>query len=226
MSQEYKLVSGDTATKICKKFNISLDVFKKLNPQIKDINKLSVGQIVKVGEVEVIEELDEVLLNYFDENIMYYIIPKNQTWLNLEKLTDTPWIALADMNRISEAKLLKNQVIKIPIPQVTVHENDTLIDICKNRGVDYKNVAKINVLQAPYMIYPNQILELIESYDEQLVCIDSVNNPIIWKNYTINLEYGIKINGITNEMGETQRFYTNIPINIISIDFLEGGLDV
>jgi len=31
-------VSGDTTTKITKKFNISLDVFKKLNPTIKDVN--------------------------------------------------------------------------------------------------------------------------------------------------------------------------------------------
>lgn len=47
----YTVVSGDTATKITKKFNISLDIFKKLNPTIKDVNKLSIGQKVKVGEV-------------------------------------------------------------------------------------------------------------------------------------------------------------------------------
>jgi len=47
----YTVVSGDTATKITKKFNISLDVFKKLNPAIKDVNKLSIDQKVKVGEV-------------------------------------------------------------------------------------------------------------------------------------------------------------------------------
>jgi len=58
----YTVVSGDTSTKITKKFNISLDVFKKFNPTIKDVNKLSIGQKVKVGE-EVVEELE-----VFNEN--------------------------------------------------------------------------------------------------------------------------------------------------------------
>ncbi len=59
----YTVVSGDTATKITKKFNISLDVFKKLNPTIKDVNKLSIGQKVKVGE----EQVFESSVQFFDK---------------------------------------------------------------------------------------------------------------------------------------------------------------
>lgn len=45
----YTVVKGDTATKISRKYGISLEEFKNLNPQIKDISKIYVGQKVRVS---------------------------------------------------------------------------------------------------------------------------------------------------------------------------------
>jgi len=223
----YTVVSGDTATKITKKFNISLDVFKKLNPTIKDVNKLSIGQKVKVGEEVVVEFYQEdTSFDYFDDTLMYYITPKGQTWFSLAKFTNLAQDEVAKINNLNpQSQLMESQVLQVPIPKVIIQVNDTLSEICKIRGVDYKNVATINGLESIDMIYEGQILELIEIFDEQLLCLDKENNPIIWQNYMINLDYGIRIGGITNEIGKTQRFYTNIPVNIISIDFLEGELN-
>lgn len=45
----YHIVAkGETLTKIAKKYNTTLDNIKKLNPDIKDVNKIYVGQKVRV----------------------------------------------------------------------------------------------------------------------------------------------------------------------------------
>jgi LysM repeat protein len=103
----YTVVSGDTATKITKKFNISLDVFKKLNPTIKDVNKISIGQKVKVGE-EVIEELE-----VFNEN-NYYFVKSGDTINQIVELFETTTNEIkrlnpdiTDINKIYAGQILK-----------------------------------------------------------------------------------------------------------------------
>lgn len=44
----YKVVSGDNMTAIAKKFGTSIDAIKKLNPTIKDIDKIFVGERIRV----------------------------------------------------------------------------------------------------------------------------------------------------------------------------------
>lgn len=44
----YKVVAGDTMSKIAKKYNTSLANLSKLNPQITNINKIDVGQIINI----------------------------------------------------------------------------------------------------------------------------------------------------------------------------------
>lgn len=44
----YTVVKGDTMSKIAKKYGISLATIKKLNPQITNINKIYVGQKIRV----------------------------------------------------------------------------------------------------------------------------------------------------------------------------------
>lgn len=48
VKQYYRVRLGDTVTKICKKFNISIARFKTLNPQIKNYNLIFPGQKVRV----------------------------------------------------------------------------------------------------------------------------------------------------------------------------------
>ena len=47
-NQYYTVVKGDTMSKIAKKYNTTLTELKKLNPQITNVNKISVGQKVRV----------------------------------------------------------------------------------------------------------------------------------------------------------------------------------
>src|SRR5690606_40665058 len=44
----YKVVSGDTATKIAKKYKITLARLAKLNPSVKNLNWIYVGQKLRV----------------------------------------------------------------------------------------------------------------------------------------------------------------------------------
>ena len=46
--QYYTVVKGDTMSKIAKKYGTSLAEFKKLNPQITNVNKIYVGQKIRV----------------------------------------------------------------------------------------------------------------------------------------------------------------------------------
>jgi LysM repeat protein len=103
----YTVIKGDTVTKITKKFNISLDVFKKLNPTIKDVNKLSIGQKVKVGE-EIIEKLE-----VFNEN-NYYFVKSGDTINQIIELFETTTSEIqrlnpdiTDINKIYAGQILK-----------------------------------------------------------------------------------------------------------------------
>jgi len=105
----YTVVKGDTATKITKKFNISLDVFKKLNPTIKDVNKLSIGQKVKVGE-EVVEGKVEI----FNEN-NYYFVKSGDT---LNQIIELFEISTSEIQRLNPDitdinKIYAGQILKI-----------------------------------------------------------------------------------------------------------------
>lgn len=42
------VVKGDTLSAIAKKYNTSVSVIQSLNPQIKDVNKIVVGQVIKL----------------------------------------------------------------------------------------------------------------------------------------------------------------------------------
>jgi len=104
----YTVVSGDTATKITKKFNISLDVFKKLNPTIKDVNKISIGQKVKVGE-DIVEELE-----VFNEN-NYYFVKSGDT---LNQIIELFEITTSELKRLNPDimdinKIYAGQILKI-----------------------------------------------------------------------------------------------------------------
>jgi len=104
----YTVVSGDTVTKITKKFNISLDVFKKLNPTIKDVNKLSIGQKVKVGE-EIIEEFE-----VFNEN-NYYFVRSGDT---INQIVEPFEITTSEIKRLNPDitdinKIYAGQILKI-----------------------------------------------------------------------------------------------------------------
>ncbi len=101
-------MSGDTTTKITKKFNISLDVFKKLNPTIKDVNKISIGQKVKVGEEVVVEKIE-----VFNEN-NYYFVKSGDTINQIIELFETTTSEIkrlnpdiTDINKIYTGQILK-----------------------------------------------------------------------------------------------------------------------
>ncbi len=104
----YTVVSGDTVTKITKKFNISLDIFKKLNSTIKDVNKLSIGQKVKVGE-EVVEKLE-----VFNEN-NYYFVKSGDTINQIIELFETTTSEIKRLNPdiMDINKIYAGQILKI-----------------------------------------------------------------------------------------------------------------
>lgn len=48
MDQKYTVVRGDTFIGIARKFNVTLDELKAANPAIRDINRISVGQVINI----------------------------------------------------------------------------------------------------------------------------------------------------------------------------------
>jgi peptidoglycan endopeptidase LytE len=44
----YKVISGDTLSAIAKRYNMTLDQLKKLNPQITNPNTIKVGQVINL----------------------------------------------------------------------------------------------------------------------------------------------------------------------------------
>jgi predicted chitinase/LysM repeat protein len=156
----YTVVSGDTATKITKKFNISLDVFKKLNPTIKDVNKLSIGQKVKVGE-EVVEHTDyENEYTPIEEIDCVIKMPDGTFKFDLKNFSDDWDSEFYEVHTLENGqkmllqsgyldKLSQTQVVKVygstPIV-LTLYINNDWIDANNDVKIDEKtNISRKNI---------------------------------------------------------------------------------
>jgi len=104
----HTVAKGETVSSITKKYGITLSKFKAFNPQIKNVNKISIGQKVKVGEqiVEVVE--------IFNEND-YYFVEKGDTINEIAEFYD---ISIDEIKRLNPEiadinKIFVGQLIKI-----------------------------------------------------------------------------------------------------------------
>lgn len=100
----------------------------------------------------------------------YTVVP-NDTLSGIGVKTGHDWRAIADLNGIKSPYIIyPKQVLKLPggsstpapAPQATytVVSGDYLVRIGEKTGRDWRAIASLNGIQAPYTIYPNQVLRL------------------------------------------------------------------
>jgi LysM repeat protein len=159
--------------------------------------------------------------------MIYHLVQKGDTVSSMAKKYKTTIEEIVYSNDLESAdKISIGQILKIPMPVAIVEDGQTLSKIATQNSTTYQELARINDIKAPYTIHPNQILDLIQVYDEQIRFIDEKDKPIIWTHYFLILEHGIKVFGVTDDDGCTDRVYTNVPMKILSTEFVQGGLNV
>ena len=97
-SEEHKVVQGDTGYAISKKYDITLDELKKLNPDV-DVVKLHLGQeLVVSDEGGILGTISGGISDYVDEKMRWYkdFIPNVEELYNmkireLDKKPDNPY---------------------------------------------------------------------------------------------------------------------------------------
>lgn len=158
--------------------------------------------------------------------IVYHLVQKGDTVLAMAKKYKTTPEFIVEHNELASVdKIFIGQILEVQMPVEIVNNGDTLSKIAMQNGTTYQELARINGIKAPYTIFLNEMLELIQVFDEQIRFINSQNKPIMLADYALTLEYGIKVFGITNEDGYADRVYTNIPMKILSAEILEGEIN-
>lgn len=103
-----------------------------------------------------------------------YVVQKGDTLSGIATKLNTPggWQALAALNGIVNPNLIyPGQVLKVyggtpgattpqPSKSYTVVRGDTLSGIATKTGTNWQDIAKLNGISSPYIIYPGQVLKL------------------------------------------------------------------
>jgi lysozyme len=99
-----------------------------------------------------------------------YIVVGGDTLSGIGAKTGVAWRSIADLNGIKEPYIIyPGQVLKLgasaPKPAAapatyTVVSGDYLVRIAEKTGRNWKAIADVNGIKAPYTIYPGQVLRL------------------------------------------------------------------
>lgn len=107
------------------------------------------------------------------EKEVVYIVKPNDNLTKIANEYGTTYQAIADANGIKAPYIIyPNQKLKIPIKEsqssegekvpseYVVQKGDTLSQIAEKFDTTYQKLAKLNGIEPPYIIYPNQKLKL------------------------------------------------------------------
>jgi uncharacterized YkwD family protein len=72
----YTVKSGDTFTKIAKKYDISVTELKQANPQIKDVTKIYVGQKITIPDASSVSKLESQVVTLVNQQRAKYGLSK------------------------------------------------------------------------------------------------------------------------------------------------------
>lgn len=100
-----------------------------------------------------------------------YMVVSNDTLSGIGTKTGHSWADIASLNNIKAPYIIyPGQTLQLPggaitqaasnVPTYTVRSGDYLSTIGPRVGVDWKQIAVLNGIAAPYVIYPNQVLKL------------------------------------------------------------------
>lgn len=160
----YTVVAGDTLSAIAAKFSYP-GGYQRLATDngIANPNVISVGQVLRIfgGSAGSVSQ---------PTNGATYTVVRGDTLSGIGAKLGLKWQTIASNNGIVDPYIIQpGQVLKLlanggaPAPgpaTYTVVSGDYLSSIGAKLGKDWTAIAKLNSINAPYTIYPNQVLRL------------------------------------------------------------------
>lgn len=158
----YTVQKGDTLSGIAKKMGTSWQALATLNG-IANPDLIFPGQVLKVYGGSAGQSSQPT-------NGATYRVVSGDTLSGIGAKTGRSWQDIARLNAIgSPYTIYPGQVLKLssgsnPVPPAprtyTVVSGDYLVRIGEKTGKDWKAIARLNGIAAPYTIYPGQVLRL------------------------------------------------------------------
>ena len=145
----YTVKSGDTLSEIAKKFNTTVANLQTLN-NIKDPNKISVGQVLKLSA---------------NSTSNTYTVKSRDTLFEIAKKFNTSVAKLQALNNIKDPnKISVGQVLKLPTSPTsstyTIKSGDTLSEIAKKFNTTVAKLQALNKIKDANKIFVGQVLKL------------------------------------------------------------------
>lgn len=171
----YQVKAGDNLSSIAKQHDITLEMLKDLNPNIKELIKVGdiinvpkqAGQDLNLGDIEV--EFD--VIEEETPKILTHQVQNGEALSKIAEKYNVPmWAIMLKNNIENEDKILRNQVLEIPTAEEvaqleklkntqaetpkkdekpkthTVKKGDTLSEIALKYGISVKNLKEWNNL--------------------------------------------------------------------------------
>lgn len=105
----YTVKKGDTLSAIAKKYNTTVDVIMSVNPDIKDPNKIYVGQVIKIPVTT-----QQTSTSAVEKETVYHTVQRGETLSGIAKRYGTTYVKLAAINKIlNPNKIYVGQKIRI-----------------------------------------------------------------------------------------------------------------
>lgn len=157
----YRVVRGDTLTKIARRFDTTVQELADLN-RISDPNRIYVGDILKISTTHSPE---------VSPDTQEYTVRRGDTLSQLARRFDTTVQSIVNMNGIPQPDLIyTGEILRIrpgnssEFPNAyTVRRGDTLGAIAQRFHTTVVKLTRLNRIQNPNLIFPGQILELAAS---------------------------------------------------------------
>lgn len=92
---DYTVKKGDTLSGIAKKYNTTVEAIMRANPQIKDANKIYVGQVIQIP----VKTMQTSTSATSSEKV-YHTVQRNETLSGIAKKYNTNYLKIAALNGI------------------------------------------------------------------------------------------------------------------------------
>ncbi len=164
----YIVQSGDTLTSIAMKFDTTVQALEGLN-DLPNPNLIYVGEVLKIPT----DSRGNTAAPSTRQYMITYIVQNGDTLSSIAAKFNTTVQSIVSINNISNPNLIyTGQILKIETSINTenrgenssslyiVQKGDTLINIAKKFGVNYKELVEKNDITNPNLIYVGEVLRV------------------------------------------------------------------
>ncbi len=191
ISDNYKVMKGDTLYSIAKKLDTTVDELKKINNL--DNNVLSIGEIIKIP-TKIIDTGETKLYQVKAGDTLYSIA--NKYGITVKELKA--------INNLSDNKLAIGQLLNVPsglssVNTYTVSSGDTLYSIAKKFGISIDKLKDINQLKDNMLkIGQKLIIPLLEDTTYVVKTGDTLYS--IARKFNITVDELKKLNNLVDDI--------------------------